>query len=179
MKTETELVIDVEAEKIDYTEQESITECWYTAGQVQSILGLNKAALQKVVCKLQNIYNIELKALRRGSARATEYSQVALDAIELLEAGKFAELRRLVDKLPAIDSATESSAIVFLDRHNEIAVTSASAADSNLSAINSLKSGLLNNYRELGRTLGRQAAAEVRQGFTDEVRAGLANLQES
>jgi len=104
---------------------------------------------------------------------------MALDAIELLEAGKFAELRKLIEKIPAIDSATESSAIVFLDHHNQIAVSSASAADNNLSAINSLKSGLLSNYRELGRTLGRQAAAEVRQGFTDEVRAGLADLQES
>ncbi len=178
MELESQTVIDVEVEEIDYHEQESI-ECWYSAGQIQSILGLNKAALQKAIAKLQNIYNIELKALRRGSARATEYSQMALDAIELLEAGKFAELRKLIEKIPAIDSATESSAIVFLDHHNQIAVSSASAADNNLSAINSLKSGLLSNYRELGRTLGRQAAAEVRQGFTDEVRAGLADLQES
>ena len=179
MEAGIQVLIDVEAQRIDFYEQESI-ECWYTAGQIQSILGLNKAALQKVIAKLQNIYNIELKSLRRGSARATEYSQIALDAIELLESGKFAELRRLVDKMPtAIDSDTQSSAIVFLDRHNEIAVKSSSAADNNLTQINSLKSGLLNNYRELGRTLGRQAAAEVRQGFTDEVRAGLANLQES
>ena len=178
MEPETQTVIDVEAEQIDYHEQESI-ECWYSAGQIQSILGLNKAALQKAIAKLQNIYNIELKALRRGSARATEYSQAALDAIELLDDGKLSELRRFVDKIPATVPTAESSAIVFLDRHNEIAVTSASAADNNLSVINSLKFGLLNNYREEGRTLGRQAAAEVRQGFTDEVRAGLASLQES
>jgi hypothetical protein len=67
MELESQTVIDVEAEEIDYHEQESI-ECWYTAAQIQNILGLNKAALQKAIAKLQNIYNIELKALRRGSA---------------------------------------------------------------------------------------------------------------
>jgi Fic family protein len=64
MELESQTVIDVEAEEIDYHEQESI-ECWYTAAQIQNILGLNKAALQKAIAKLQNI---ELKALRRGSA---------------------------------------------------------------------------------------------------------------
>ena len=178
MESEDLTVIDVEAEQIDCPESESISR-WYSASQIQSILGLNKAALQKAIAKLTGIYDIELESLRRGSARATEYSQTALDAIELLDSGKLSDLRRFVDEIPATVPIAESSAIVFLDRHNEIAVTSASAADSNLSAINSLKSGLLNNYRELGRTLGRQAAAEVRQGFTDEVRAGLESLQES
>ncbi|WP_293134583.1 hypothetical protein [Microcoleus sp. bin38.metabat.b11b12b14.051] len=178
MEAETPVLIDVEVQRIDYPESESI-ECWYTAGQIQSILGLNKAALQKAIAKLTGIYDIELESLRRGSARATEYSQMALDAIELLDSGKLSELRRLVDKIPATAPTSESSAIVFLGRHNEIAVTCSNAADNNLTQINSLKSGLLNNYRELGRTLGRQAAAEVRQGFTDEVRAGLASLQDS
>ncbi|WP_293135897.1 hypothetical protein [Microcoleus sp. bin38.metabat.b11b12b14.051] len=178
MERETQDVIDVEAEQIDCPGSESISR-WYSAAQIQSVLGLNKAALQKAITKLTSIYDIELKSLRRGSARATEYSQTALDALELLGSGKLSDLRRFVDEIPATVPIAESSAIVFLDRHNEIAVTSASAADDNLTQINSLKSGLLNSYRELGRTLGRQAAAEVRQGFTDEVRAGLESLQES
>jgi hypothetical protein len=97
----------------------------------------------------------------------------------LLNASKFSELRNLVEKSPATSSVGSTTAIVFLDQHNQIATTAASVVDSNLSQIASFKSGLLNNYRELGRALGKQAAAEVRMGFTEEVKAGLANLQES
>ncbi|MEG3899793.1 MULTISPECIES: hypothetical protein [unclassified Microcoleus] len=176
MEPENDCVIDIEAEQIDTSDCESI-ECWYSAAQVQRILNLNKSGLQKVIAKLTSIYSIDIKILRRGGARATEYSQIALDAIELLNAQKFAELRALVDREPT--TAATETAIVFVEQHNQIATAAASAADSNLSKISSLKSGLLNTYRELGRSLGRQAAAEVRQGFTDEVKAGLENLQES
>ena len=180
MELESETVIDVEVTEIDSTEPESIAiERWYSAAQVQRILNLNKSGLQKAIAKLTSIYEIDIKNLRRGGARATEYSQIALDAIELLNAQKFTELRILVEKTPAASSVTASTAIVFLDQHNQIATTAASVADSNLSQIASFKSGLLNNYRELGRALGKQAAAEVRMGFTEEVAAGLKNLQES
>ena len=173
-------MIDVEAEEIDTPARESIAiERWYSAAQVQSILDLNKSGLQKAIAKLTSIYEIDIKNLRRGGARATEYSQIALDAIELLNAGKFVELRSLVEAVPIAPSPTTSTAIVFVDQHNQIAQTAASVADNNLSQIASFKSGLLNNYRELGRALGKQAAAEVRMGFTEEVKAALENLQES
>ena len=174
-------VIDVEAEQvdpIDSADSESIDESWHPAAQVQRILDLNKAGLQKAIAKLTSIYAIDIKILRRGGARATEYSQIALDAIELMKAGKFAKLRNLVEVTPAPTIET-STAIVFLDRHRQIAETAASVADSNLTQIAAFKSGLLNNYRELGRALGKQAAAEVRLGFTKEVKTALENLQES
>jgi len=178
METENLDIIEVEAEIIDSPEPET-EEIWYSALQVQDLAGIKKQHLQQAVVKLQNIYHIDLSALRRGAGRATEYSELALGAIKLLNAGKLSELRRLVDKVPAALPTVESSAIVFLDRHNQIAVTSASAADINLTQIASFKSGLLNNYRELGRALGKQAAAEVRLGFTEEVKAALSDLQES
>ncbi|MEG4287270.1 hypothetical protein QUB68_29615 [Microcoleus sp. A006_D1] len=177
MEPENQTVIDVEAEQIDSSSSESI-DTWYTATQVQGALNLNKAALQKAIAKLTNIYSIDLKTLRRGSARATEYSQLAMDAIELLNTGKFGELRKMVEKSAPSDSGS-SSAIVFLGEHTQIATTASTVADTNLTQISSLKSGLLSNYRELGRALGKQAAAEVRLGFTEEVKAGLANLQEA
>lgn len=178
MEFENQAVIDVEVTEIDTPKEESI-ERWYSAAQVQRILNLNKSGLQKAIAKLQGIYGIDIKALRRGGARANKYSQIALDAIELLNDGKFTELRNLVEKTPAAPSVSASSAIVYLGQHNQIATTAATVADSNLTQIASFKSGLLNNYRELGRALGKQAAAEVRMGFTEEVKAGLADLQES
>jgi hypothetical protein len=180
MELENQAVIDVAVTEIDTPEPESIViERWYSAAQVQRILNLNKSGLQKAIAKLTSIYEIDIKNLRRGGARATEYSQIALDAIELLNAQKFTELRNLVEKTSAEPSTTASTAIVYLGQHNQIATTAASVADSNLTQIASFKSGLLNNYRELGRALGKQAAAEVRLGFTEEVKAALSDLQES
>lgn len=179
MQLESETVIDIDAEQIDSADYESIDERWYSATQMQRILGLNKSALQKAIAKLTSIYAIDIKILRRGGARATEYSHVALKAIELLNAQKFTELRSLVEKTPAASSVSASMAIVFVEKHHQIANTAASIADSNLTQIASFKSGLLNNYRELGRALGKQAAAEVQLGFTEEVAAGIKKLQES
>ena len=178
MELENQDVIDVESEQIDSIECKSIDR-WYSAAQVQRIFGLNKAALQKAIAKLTSIYAIDIKILRRGGARATEYSQVALDAIELLNAQKFTELRNLVEKTPAASSVSASTAIVFVEQHNQIATTAAAAADENLSQITALKIGLLNNYREVGRAWGKQAAAEIQLGFTEEVAAGIKKLQES
>ena len=107
MNLENQAVIDVEAEEIDTPDRESIAiERWYPAAQVQSILDLNKSGLQKAIAKLTSIYEIDIKTLRRGGARATEYSQIALDAIELLNAGKFAELRNLVEATPNAPTAS-------------------------------------------------------------------------
>ncbi|MEG4251089.1 hypothetical protein [Microcoleus sp. Pol10D4] len=177
MEPETEYVIDVDSEQIDCSEPESIA--WYSASQIQRLLDLNnKAALQKAIAKLTSIYSLDIKILRRGGARATEYSQIAVDAIKLLNAQKFAELRKLVDKVSEPSTLT-SAAIVFVAPHDQIAATAATAADANLSHISSLKSGLLSNYREAGRAWGRQAAAELQLGFTEEVAAGIKKLQES
>lgn len=178
METENQAVIDVDAELIDSSPSESI-EQWYSAQQAMLLLGRNKADLQRSISKLQDIYGLNLATLRRGAARATEYSQLALDAVKLLNAGKLTQLRQLVEKAPTATSPTASTAIVFVEQHNQIAQTATTIADSNLSQIASFKSGLLNNYRELGRALGKQAAAEVRLGFTEEVKAALSDLQES
>lgn len=116
MELENQTVIDVEAEEIDTPERESIAiEQWYSAAQVQRILDLNKSGLQKAIAKLTSIYEIDIKNLRRGGARATEYSQIALDAIELLNAGKFAELRSLVETTPAATSPSPAGALTIAE----------------------------------------------------------------
>ncbi|MEG4918554.1 hypothetical protein [Microcoleus sp. B7-D4] len=112
MNLKNQAVIDVEVESIDSTDSESI-ERWYPAAQVQQILGLNKSALQKAIAKLQGIYGLDLKTLRRGGARATEYSRIALDAIELLNSGKFTELRKLVQTAPAATSPSQVSTLTI------------------------------------------------------------------
>ena len=114
MNLENQVVIDVEVEQIDTQSRESI-ERWYSTAQVQRILGLNKSALQKAIAKLQGIYGIDIKTLRRGGARATEYSQIALDAIKLLNAQKFTELRHLVEKTPAASRASQPGTLTIAE----------------------------------------------------------------
>src|SRR4028119_2220170 len=112
MELENQAVIDVQAEEIDSSLPESI-EHWYSAAQVQQILQLNKSGLQKAIAKLQDIYGIDLKALRRGGARATQYSELALKACKLLNAGKLSELRKLVEAAPAASSPSIAGALAI------------------------------------------------------------------
>lgn len=182
MELETFDAIDVDSEIIESLETEAeveVDEIWYNSQELQTLARLSKPHLQQAISKLQTIYGLDIQTLRRGVGRATEYSQIALDACKLLNAGKLSELRKLVEGTPTAPTTTTSTAIIFLDQHNQIATTASTVADSNLAQIASFKSGLLNNYRELGRALGKQAAAEVRLGFTEEVKAALADLQES
>jgi len=112
MTTENETVIDIDCEPIDTPEPEP-DKNWYTAQQMMSLLRLSKADLQKSISKLQSIYGLNLASLRRGAARATEYSQLALDAAKLLNTGKLTQLRQLVEAAPIAPSATPAGALTI------------------------------------------------------------------
>jgi hypothetical protein len=56
---------------------------------------------------------LNLATLRRGAARATEYSQLALDAAKLLNTGKLSELRKLVDAAPTAPSVPTAGALTI------------------------------------------------------------------
>lgn len=104
MEPENLAVIDVESESIDSPEPED-EETWYSAVQIQGLLKLSKAGLQQSISKLQSIYGLDIATLRRGAARATQYSELALKACKLLNAGKLSELRKLVEATPIAPTA--------------------------------------------------------------------------
>ncbi|MEG4036462.1 hypothetical protein QUA03_21825 [Microcoleus sp. S36b_A4] len=112
MKPESLAVIDVEVEQIDNPEPED-EETWYSAVQIQGLLKLSKAGLQQSISKLQSIYGLDIATLRRGAARATQYSELALKACKLLNAGKLSELRKLVEATPTAPSATPAGALTI------------------------------------------------------------------
>ena len=107
-------VIDVEAESIDNSEPES-TEEWYSAQQIQRLLRLSKAGLQQSISKLVSIYGLDIKTLRRGAARATQYSETALKAIKLLNAQKFTDLRNLVQATPSSPSTSQGGTLMIAE----------------------------------------------------------------
>ena len=104
MEPENLAVIDVESEPIDNFVELEETEKWDSALQIQGLLRLSKAGLQQSISKLQSIYGLDIQTLRRGAARATQYSELALKACKLLNAGKLSELRKLVEATPAATS---------------------------------------------------------------------------
>lgn len=112
MEPESETVIDVESEPIDNFEPDS-TEEWYSALEIQGLLKLSKAGLQQSISKLQSIYGLDIATLRRGAARATQYSELALKACKLLNAGKLSELRKLVEAAPAASSPSIAGALAI------------------------------------------------------------------
>jgi len=112
MELEAQTVTDVEAQPIDSSFPES-NEQWYSAQQMMNLLRLSKTDLQKSISKLQSIYGLNLATLRRGAARATEYSQLALDANKLLNAGKRGELRKLVEAAPTVSSPAQSGSLTI------------------------------------------------------------------
>ena len=114
MESENLAVIDVESEPIDISEPET-EETWYTAQQIMSLSRLSKADLQKSISKLQSIYGLNLASLRRGAARATEYSQLALDGCKLLNAGKLTQLRQLVENTPTATSSSPAGALTIAE----------------------------------------------------------------
>jgi len=116
MEPENLAVIDVESEPIDnFAEPEELeeTEQWYSALEIQGLLRLSKAGLQQSISKLQSIYGLDIATLRRGAARATQYSELALKACKLLNAGKLSELRKLVEATPIATSATPAGALTI------------------------------------------------------------------
>jgi len=104
MEPESLAVIDVEVEPIDNPEPEN-DEIWYSAVQIQGLLRVSKAGLQQSISKLVSIYGLDIQTLRRGAARATQYSELALKACKLLNAGKLSELRKLVEATPTTSPA--------------------------------------------------------------------------
>jgi hypothetical protein len=109
-------VIDVESEAIDNcVEPEKLeeTEQWYSALQIQGLLRLSKAGLQQSISKLQSIYGLDITTLRRGAARATQYSELARKACKLLNVGKLSELRKLVENAPTASPASQVSTLTI------------------------------------------------------------------
>ena len=112
MEPESLAVIDVEVEPIDNPEPED-EETWYSAQQIQGLLRLSKAGLQQSISKLVSIYGLDIKTLRRGAARATQYSETALKAVKLLNAQKLSELRKLVEATPTAPSPSQCGSLTI------------------------------------------------------------------
>jgi hypothetical protein len=180
MKDETIAVIDVEAEgSLDKYEpiHESIQQIWISAAEAHHQSRLNKSAFQRAMSTLVNSHYFPIEILRRGEARNTQYSQIAIKAILLLESGNFDQLTTLLTEVTAKSGG--GSSIVCTTEHVAVARLAATKTAENLQAIDGQISSLIAKYREMGRSLGRRVVSEAREGFTEEVSKGLGDLMDS
>lgn len=170
MELETETVIECQATEIYSPSEEEIPE-WYSAAQVQNALNLNKTALQKAVAKLQSIYGIELASLRRGSARATEYSQIALEAIDLLTSKKLSELRKLVNSVKPAPTATTAGSLTISEY---IPALDKKIADLNQNAVSNSANLNQNVMQLLAQIASENQAAQQRDAALNQARRSAA-----
>jgi hypothetical protein len=143
MELETIDVIEIEGVESDRPGSESIYESicradksiqsWVLSSEALHRTRLNnKSALQQAISKLVNIHFVPVGLLRRGEARRTEYSQLAIDLIKVMRSDKAAFERLKASILPA-ESATEANFIAPIkikqNADNQMAIADSQIVD--------------------------------------------------
>lgn len=173
MNDEPITVIDIEPTE-PHRPTESIQQSnWVSAAEAIHRSRLNKSAFQRAVTELTNLYYFPKQSLRRGEARNTQYSELAVAAIVLLKAGKLDRLRELQE-----NSIPRSTSIVHVGQYNQVARAASVEASENLAAIDIQVNNLLNRFQQLGEALGDQAASQIEAAFTKKVAERIKKLTE-
>jgi hypothetical protein len=173
MNDEAITVIDVALHQ-EKPVSESIQSNWISSEEAIHRSRLkNKSAFQRAIVELTNSHYFPKESLRRGEARNTQYSELAIAAILLLKTGKLEQLRELQQ-----NSTPRSTSIVHVDRHNAISLAATAEADNNLITIDNQIDKLLSRFEELGEALGDRAASQIEAGFTRKVAQVVKKLTE-
>ena len=166
-------VIDVESLPSDSHQIESIKSKWLKPAEIQHRCRLEKTALQQAITKLTDKYNVPLQLLRRGAARNTEYSAIAVDLLRALKSGDDLEIRKI---LASATSGETSCALVIAEKNVQIAQQRGLVAGEHFKSAKVNLGSVMADLRELGRSQGRKAVNEFKAGFAEEVDAGLRDL---
>lgn len=166
--------IDVESLSSDLRQIESIQSKWFKSAEVQHRCRFEKTALQQAITKLTDKYNVPLALLRRGAARNTEYSAIAMDLLKALQSGDELEIRKILAN--ATRSESGSGALVIANKNIQVAQQQNLAADENFKFAKVNLANAMANFRELGRSYGKKSVNEFKVGFGEEVEAGFKDL---
>ncbi|TAE54383.1 MAG: hypothetical protein EAZ88_09380 [Oscillatoriales cyanobacterium] len=145
MELEVVDVFDIEGVECDRVQSESIHESIYREGKsiqpswVSSAEALhrtklkNKSALQQAMSKLLNAHFVPVSLLRRGEARNTEYSQLAIDLIKAMRCPDKTEFERLKANILPAETAAVVSVVAPIkfkqDADNQLAIASSQIVD--------------------------------------------------
>jgi len=169
-------VIEVESSPSNLRQIESIESIqpkWIKPAEILHRCRLEKTALQQAITKLTDKYNVPLSLLRRGAARNTEYSAIAVDLLGALKSGDDLEIRKI---LASATSGETSCALVIAEKNVQIAQQRSLVAGEHFKSAKVNLGSVMADLRELGRSQGRKAVNEFKAGFAEEVDAGLKDL---
>lgn len=146
---------------------------WLHSSGAREKVGLDKSTFQRAIAGLVDEYQIPIQLLRRGEARATEYSGYCLELVKALRSGDKDSIQKLVAYAP---SKINDSALVLADKNNFSAQQSEdkTVQDFQLAKSN-LKKGV-QNWRLLGASLAAKVSKEIKAGFAEQFNAEMQDL---
>ena len=156
---------------------------WILACEAKHLTGLDQSGFTRMIKELTQAHQIPIAVLRRGQARNTEYSQIAIDLAKLLNFSKpgnqeaFEKIKQSLLCPPTVKVGT-IRVLQSIEQNTEIARHSSYVADQNLATIGNQISSLMAKYRRLGESLGSQAGAEFEEGFTSGVSRSIGKISE-
>jgi hypothetical protein len=171
--SDTEYPLD---SQIDSLEVELIH--WLSPDEARHLCRLDKSAMQRGMADLINAHGIPVDLLRRGQARRTEYSHLAVDLLRALNTRNEAVFLELKSKVMASPSVG-SGAIVSVVEHFEIAATATSRAMENRQLIHQEMATVLTRFDALADAIGDKIIARMDERITEKVRLGIKRIGES
>ena len=114
---------------------------WILASEAKHLTRLDQSGFTRTIKELTQTHQIPLAVLRRGNARNTEYSQVAIDLAKLLNSPKpgdreaFEKLKQSLVCPPTVGGTGAAIVLRSIERNLEVARQSSSASDQNLTVI--------------------------------------------
>jgi hypothetical protein len=114
---ETEIVIETESTR-DKTAsiRESIRDEWVGAVMAYKLTSLTKSSFQRAISHLLGVRGCRVDLIRRGDAKNTRYSQLAIELIKAHKSGDEVLLQRLLEFAAKPISPSQSSSLAVVDR---------------------------------------------------------------
>jgi len=114
LEVEIEIVDEstrVEVESI----RESIRDEWIGATVAYKLADLTKSSFQRAVSHLLGVRGCPIAAIRRGDAKNTRYSRLAIELIKAHKSGNETQLQRLLEFAAKPASSSQSSGLAVVD----------------------------------------------------------------
>lgn len=153
--------------------QDDLFSGWLHSSVAREKLGLDKSTFQRTIANLIDEYQIPVKLLRRGEARATEYSTYCLELVKAFRSGDKLSIENLISYAP---KQVNVSALVTANKNNQVARENEDKAQQNFQlAKHNLKEGM-QNWRMLGASLAAKVSKEIKAGFAEQFNTEMQEL---
>lgn len=111
--------LDVEIVESNRVESESIRESirdeWIGAAAAYKLTKLTKSSFQRAISHLLGVRGCRVDSIRRGDAKNTRYSGLALELIKAHKSGNEARLQQLLEFAVKPANSSQSSGLVVVD----------------------------------------------------------------